>query len=101
MCVVSLSTRRNGPAPPTSSSEADGDRLVERHALDADIDRLVAPKPHRAADHVAGELAQRRIELVDSEVVEAPRRGDAVLGIRQLHTEVAKVRRGLQVGIAL
>ena len=60
-----------------------------------------AAEPDGGADDVAGELPQGRVELVDGEVEEAPRGGDAVLGVCELDPEVAEVHRSLQLGVTL
>src|SRR5215204_3533410 len=75
--------RRRQPAA-SRGSETDGDGLVEQHPLDAEIEVLAAAEPDGGADDVAGELPQGRVELVDGEVEEAPRGGDAVLGVCEL-----------------
>src|SRR5215208_2393147 len=92
--------RRRQPAA-SRGSETDGDGLVEQHPLDAEIEVLAAAEPDGGADDVAGELPQGGVELVDGEVEEAPRGGDAVLGVGELDPEIAEMHRSLQLGVAL
>ena len=84
--------------PPPARSEFERERLVDQHALDAEIE----PRPHihveQAADIAAGELAQRRAVFLDRQIVEAARGGDAVLGVDEVLRNSLKCVEALSSG---
>src|SRR5882757_399118 len=89
-------------APPLPArSELDRERLVDQHALDAEIEPHPYVHLEQAADIAAGELAQRRTIFLDRQIVEAARGGDAVLGVDEFSSQFTEMRRGLEFGIAL
>src|SRR5262245_54865569 len=90
-----------GALSPAIRSEFYRERLVEQHALDAEIEPHALVHPEDTADEAARELPERPVVFLDREIVEAARGGDAVLGVDQLAPKLAEVRRGLELWITL